>query len=416
MRVVSHFEDSEQMQGFKERYTVSPQDLASISHLLSSIMQDLRRHNDGQPGPALQQANQTASRPAAVPQQPQPHEANSMKQAQAGAQGHNKLPQRPSSRGIAPPPAPISTQPPFQFGAASPDGKPVYPVNPPQLTQDGLHLPRKKMRTGTQTSSPAGNSQTASPQTKTASPDLRKQEPKSAPTKPTFPCTAPDCEMGAPVFSSEALRKKHVDEFHTQPFQEPAQFLEQAIVEVFDIVSRNKADAAQAQVNAVGESAVQQTKPDGKNGVAPKGSETSAPSADAHHPAILEDWATINGTIDPQSLFAPAFNFDPIAGGVISNTSLYRSTTPNEDTPESSKDSGTSEPNSDIPEAVSLDIDIDLAPDLYFHDSFNLNSPGTYYQGDEDGYYASNMIEHIVATKSYEIPQAIDMSLYSMDC
>lgn len=411
MRVASQFEDGEQMQVMKDRTTVSPQDIQMFGQLLTSLMHDLKRGNEGQPGQASQQMNPAASRPAPAAPQPQVHEATLNKQAQTGAQGHNKLPQRPSSRGVAPPSAPISTQPPFQFGAASPDGKPVYAANPPQLTQDGLHLPRKKMKTGTQTFSPAGGSQTASPQTKTMSPDLRKQEPKAVPAKPTFPCTAPDCEMGAPVFSSEALRKKHIDEFHTQPFQEPAQFLEQAIVEVFDVVHRNKAAAAQAQVNAIGGSVAQHGKADGKNGAV-----FNAPAADLQQPAMLEDWGMANGTIDPQSLFAPAFNFDPIAGGVISNTSLYRSTTPNEDTPESSKDSGTSEPNSDIPEAGSLDIDIDLAPDLYFHDSFKINSPGTYYQGDDEGYYAANMIEHIVATKSYEIPQSIDMSLYSMDC
>lgn len=388
-----------------------------FGQLLQSVMQDLKRGNDGQPGQASQQTNLAASRPAPAAPQPQPHETTSTKQTQPGAQGHSKLPQRPSSRGVGPPSAPISTQPPFQFGAASPDGKPVYAPNPPQLTQDGLHLPRsKKVKTGTQTSSPAGGSQTASPQTKTMSPDLRKQEPKAVPVKPTFPCTAPDCGMGAPVFSSEALRKKHIDEFHTQPFEEPAQFLEQAIVEVFDIVNRKKADAAQSQANVVGGSTTQPGKANDNSGAASRSSDTNAPAVDLQQPALLEDWGMANGTIDPQSLFAPAFNFDPIAGGVISNTSLYRSTTPNEDTPESSKDSGTSEPNSDIPEAGSLDIDIEFAPDLYFQDSFNLNSPGTYYQGDDEGYYAANMIEHIVANKSYEIPQQIDMSLYSMDC
>lgn len=413
MRLLSQFQDGDKMSVLKDRLTVSVDDIANFNQFLAGVFQDLKRASDGQ---QLQQANQAAPKPQAQP--PQSNEANSTKRMQAGAQAHNKLPQRPTSKEALPPAAPTSTQAPFQFGAASPDGKPVYATTP-QLTQDNLTLPRKKIKTGVQTSSPAGGSQTASPQTKPLSPDLRKQpDPKAAPSKPSFPCTAPDCEMGGPVFSSDALRKKHVDEFHMQPFQQPLQFLEQCVAESFDHIHQTQADSVQPQVNAVGGPATQTGKPDEKNGIASRGPGNNAPVADALQSTVFENIGLGNGTIDPQSLFAPAFNFDPIAGGVISNTSLYRSATPNEDTPESSKDSGASEPNSDIPEAGSLDINIDFGgPELYFQDNFNLNSPhGSYYAGDDEGYYAASMIENIVANKSYQIPQSIDMDLYSMDC
>lgn len=404
------------MQVPKDRFTLSYQEADNYVRILQVIYNELRAAAaDGQ---SLQQSGQPAANAAQAPP-PQAMESAS-KQLQTGGQNH-KLPQRPSSKDALPPAAPTSTQPPFQIGAASPDGKPVYATTP-QMTQGDLYLPRKKMRTGMPTSSPAGGSQTASPQTKVASPDLRKQqEPKPTPQRPTFPCTTSDCEMGGPVFSSEALRKKHVDEFHTQPFQDPAQFLEDAITEVFDHFNQAKADAAPPQGNAFGGPGAQNSKPENKNGPASKGADIKVPGLDAQPPVADNNMA--NGTIDPQSLFAQAFSFDPIAGGVISNTSLYRSTTPNEDTPESSKDSGASEPSSDIPEAGSLDIDIDLlAPDLYlqegFQQGFNLNSPGgdKQYHDDVDRYYAASMIEHIVANRAYEIPQSIDMSLYSMDC
>lgn len=403
LRTMAQFEDGDKLQVLKDRLTVSGPDMTSFRQVLHSIGQ---------------QSNQTGSRPNQGPQpqqQPQTVEANSAKAAQTGpAQVHNKLPQRPNSRDVLPPAAPTSTQPPFSFGAASPDGKPLYAATP-QLTQDNLTLPRKKIKTGVQTSSPAGGSQTASPQTKTLSPELRKQvEPKPAPAKPTFPCTVPDCEMGAPPFSSDALRKKHIEEFHRQPFQEPAQFLEQAIVDNWNQISQTNPAATSAQAGTAGGLASQDGRSADKPGAAPGGPDGNTAAVDLQQPHTIEKSGLATGTIDPQTLFAPAYNFDPIAGGVISNTSLYRSATPNEDTPESSKDSGTSEPNSDIAEASSLDIDIDLA--AFNYDSLYLDSPGTYDHGDDEGNYAANMIAHIASEHSYEIPQHIDMSLYSMDC
>ncbi|KAJ4391346.1 hypothetical protein N0V93_004963 [Gnomoniopsis smithogilvyi] len=415
LRVINQFQDGEKMQVLKENFTVSLQDVGRFALIVQGLYRDLASKSgakpaDGQSGRQQNQPNQPTS---TATQAPQANEANSAKQNQAGTQVHNKLPQRPNSRGVQPPAAPTSTQPPFQFGANSPDGKPVYAATP-QLTQEHLTLPRKKIKTGVQTSSPAGGSQNASPQTKAISPDLRKQqEPKAAPAKPTFPCTVADCEMGAPTFASEALRKKHIDEFHVQPFQNPMQFLEQAINEAYENVNQVKPDASvPQQPTAAGGAAVQSRKPDDK--AASKASDNSTPVAEPQQPAMTEDFSMLNGTIDPQSLFAPAFSFDAMAGGVISNTNLYRSATPTEDTPESSKDSGTSEPNSDIPEAGSLDIDINFMPieDGLFMDSLNLEYPT---DGAFMGAVSDNLLSDLVASKSYEI-QSLDMSLYSMDC
>ena len=63
-------------------------------------------------------------------------------------------------------------------------------------------------------------------------------------------------------------------------------------------------------------------------------------------------------TIDPQSLFSNMGSFNPACGGVVYDASVLQAMTPN-DTPESSKDSGASEPNSDISEGVNLDIDME---------------------------------------------------------
>lgn len=425
LRVINQFQDGEKMQVLKEHFTVSLQDVGRFGQIVQGLYRDLAskagpKTADGQsvrqpnqPG----QPNQPNQSTPNLAQAALANDANSAKQAQSGPQVH-KLPQRPNSRGVQPPAAPTSTQAPFQFGAASPDGKPVYAANP-QLTQDNLTLPRKKIKTGVQTSSPAGGSQNASPQTKAISPDLRKQqEPKAAPPKPTFPCTVVDCEMGGLTFASDALRRKHIDEFHVQPLQDPMQFLEQALTEAYDNVNQTRADAVppvSQQATTAGGPAAQSRKPDDKLAAASKPADISTPAAEPQQTVALADgFGLSNGTIDPQSLFAPAFSFDPMAGGVISNTSLYRSATPTEDTPESSKDSGASEPNSDIPEAGSLDIDINFMPidDGLFMDSMSLEFPsdGTYM-----GAVSDNLLADLVASKSYEI-QSLDMSLYNMDC
>ncbi len=70
---------------------------------------------------------------------------------------------------------------------------------------------------------------------------------------------------------------------------------------------------------------------------------------------IEDPWA--NSTIDPQSLFASFGPLEPMTGALLSDLTAYRSMTPN-DTPESSKDSGASEPNSDISEGAHIDIDL----------------------------------------------------------
>ena len=75
-------------------------------------------------------------------------------------------------------------------------------------------------------------------------------------------------------------------------------------------------------------------------------------------------WA--ESTIDPASLLSTFRPFESAAGGAITDTGVYRSLTPN-DTPESSKDSGSSEPNSDISETANLEIDLkvrELDPDF----------------------------------------------------
>lgn len=418
MRIATNFADGEKMQGLKDQFTLSAQELMSCGNFLGVMLKELK-----QPGKVAEQQQQTqqaqmATKTASVPQ---PSEAHPFKQAQHSS---NKLPQRPNSRGIQPPAAPTSTQPPFQIGAASPDGKPQW-VAPSQVTQDSLQMPRKRVKTGLQTSSPASTSQTASPQTKTRSPELRKQEPKAAP-KPTFPCTFIDCEMGAPIFASEALRKKHHEEFHVVPFQDPDKFLVDSCMELLEHAKQAKPDSAtpmsrdpsmKAQGSTSGGSAAQDSKPaDSTGAVTSKlsGNIATVSAAVESQQAQADDFLGMsNGTIDPQSLFNPAMSFDPLAGGVIRNSILYRSTTPIEDTPESSKDSGASEPNSDIPEAGSLDIEMNFLP----YDEMSMLLDPNYDYGSGMDLSMETITDDMLVdasgnNKSFE---ALDMSLFSLN-
>lgn len=342
----------------KNKFTLSGQDLLNCRQLLGSILKEYQQFN----ARAQQQSqqNQPGSKPTPAAATNEP---NLPKQSPVT----NKLPQRPSSRGFQPPTAPTTTHAPFQFGAASPDGRAHY-VAPPAVTRDNLQIPpNKKIKTGQATSSPAVSSQTASPQTKVTSPELKKHEPKAAPKLPTFPCTAPDCEAGTPTFPTEALRKKHMEDFHVLPYQNAEQFLEQSLLEGFDEMTHVKAESAtpMSREASVKQSAVPgvpaapAAKADDKSTGVPK-STIGQPTAELQQPQTTDG---LSGTIDPQNLLAPVIpDLSSLVGGVIHDISLYRSTTPPEDTPESSKDSGASEPNSDIPEAGSLDIEMSFQP------------------------------------------------------
>lgn len=393
----------------KDRFTIKPQELHMCKQLITNILNEIKVSR-----PADQQQQQPGPKPAPVPQ---PSEATSAKPAP----GHNKLPQRPNSKGVQPPAAPTSSQPPFPIGAQSPDGKPQY-VGPPSVTQEKLQIPStKKRKTGPQTSSPAGTSQTASPQTtKATSPEMRRQEPKAA-SKPTFPCTVPDCEMGAPAFDSEASRSKHIEDFHVMPFQNPEQFLEHTMADGSELINQAGSDDStpmmkQASV-ASGPGTSQGTKAHDNTvaGSSRPSDNTQASINPRDLTSALNNAFSMpmgNGTIDPASLYAPPLPvFDPTCGGVIAEPGLlYRSTTPNEDTPESSKDSGVSEPNSDINEASALDIEMNFVDSAMLMDlNFGRDVDGQGFEA-----FADDLLVDLDNVKPFQ-PDRFDMSLYEYD-
>lgn len=406
MRVMNqyHPNNNKEPPALKENLTMTVQDINHAQALCQSIHKDLASIQRGarppQPGgPATSQPAPQPQQPQhpQQPQQPQPqqaqqaqrteqpgsnqvptplNEANLAKQTQA----LNKAHQRSNSKSGQAPAAPTSAQPPFPLGATSPDGKPLWVASTP-LTQEKLQLPsaRKKIKTANgQASSPAVSSQNASPQTKVTSPDLKKKEPKATP-KPAFMCTESGCEMAELGFPTEEARKQHHQEVHVLPYEDPQRFMQQSFAAAFglDEQGRLKPQPAPEEGTPMSREASAKQQGGGPGAPAAQGARAgdNKPAATGSKPGdknVSEQVASgfqqsqaidhlANTTIDPQSLMAPMMHlFDPAAGGVISDMTLYQSTTPPEDTPESSasKDSGVSEPNSDIPETANLEIDM----------------------------------------------------------
>ena len=306
---------------------------------------------------------------------------------------------RSTSKSGQAPAAPTTAQPPFPFGAASPHGQPSY-IGKPTVNRENLQLPpRKKAKVGEQPTPPQA---TPSPQiSKTASPEaMRAPETKPQPPKPAFKCTEPDCDSTS-GFSTEAALKAHVQEEHIEPRQDPIKFMTESLALALGL----EADGHPKD----GEGA-------SKTPVDAAASSTKGPTKAAESTGAADPWAN---TIDPQSLFTTIGPFEFGAGGAIANMKAYRSLTPN-DTPESSKDSGASEPNSDIPENSGLDIDVkwqafdaDLLMDLNNVSMDGLES--TFLNDDLSGPAMSMSVDWDDVNIDFDKPFVMDTSLFRMD-
>jgi len=139
----------------------------------------------------------------------------------------------------------------------------------------------------------------------------------------------------------------------------------------------------------------------------------------SQQPTMEDPWA--NSTVDPQALFATFAPLQPLINGHFSSFSPHRSRTPN-DTPESSKDSGVSEPNSDISERAQLDIDlkwapIDLDSDLLVGlDSFSMGANSGLFADMTSEFPLWDELESEFLKYDHDKPFELDTSLYSMHC
>jgi hypothetical protein len=480
------FQDGDQMTIPKDTFSVRPSDLEQAHLLLESMAKDMAAafsraakaaaKPNNAPATAQQQAAPakptaaTAATSAGTNQATKPaplSAANLEKQTQA----LSKMNQKPGAKGAQPPAAPTSTQPPFQLGATSPHGQPAY-IGPPTVTKEDLHIPaRKKVKTGQQPTPPqVSKGATPSPHlSKTGSPEVKRQqvpEVKAAavpqpPPKPMFTCTEPGCDMATTGFATEEARQVHIQEEHIKPAEDPLQFLHDSLTATFGLDINGQAlsdqkDFFQPGAVAMGSTPSKQGQTPASNfaatpmsrdasmqrvgskmGSKPQDTKSAISKADGTPkmdsanrpadatvapPAPMDLWSN---TIDPQSLFLGVY--EPGVNGTVSDMNVFRSLTPN-DTPESSKDSGSSEPNSDISEGVGLDIDIDWQPleeDLMY-DMNNITMEG-FEQLDASGAdFDSALISEAMSMPSsfpswddaptdFTKPFSFDNSLYSMD-
>jgi hypothetical protein len=401
------------MTQMKDILSVSLKEIEHARMTLNTIVNDLsQRHPNmkkslvNNQAPPNAQAQGSAATPASVPLN-----AANLKEQQ---QQLNKVHQRSGSRSNVPA-APTQTHAPYQFGSAKspPDGTPVYDRSyamKNNLTQENLQLPvhkNKKQRPNSNT--PGQNTPAnASPQvSKTPiSPDMKRQvsQPRNQ-TKPLLSCSEPECDKHNVGFDSEDALRQHTQEEHIKPLSDPLQYAQQNLAASLGLDSQGRSlhqvatkpvavQAHTAQPMVLGGSRQGQT-PNIKSGNTPasstpmhrqvsmnrqasaSGARSATPSKGTPlkegsgnaikqtappppEPVIEDSWA--NTTIDPNDLVQGFQSFESGGGGAISDMTVYRSITPN-DTPESSKDSGVSEPNSDISEGVGLDINLDLFGD-----------------------------------------------------
>jgi hypothetical protein len=484
-QIAKQFHDP-QMSCMKDTLSVSLKDMEHARMTLNTMVNDLsQRHpnmkkslvNNTQSGPTPPQAPSNTQGQGSTATATPPTVPLNAANLQEQQQQLNKMHQRSGSRSHVPA-APTQTHAPYQFGSAKspPDGAPVYDRSyalKNDLTQEKLQLPvHKNKKQRPNSSTPGQNTPAnASPQVSktTISPDMKRQvtEPRSQ-ARPILSCSEPECDKHNVGFESEDALRQHTEEEHIKPLSNPLQYAQQNLAASLGLDSQGRSlhqttkpeavQAPTAQPMAPGGSKQGQT-PAIKSGSTPASTpmnrqvsmnrQASAPGARPVTPAkvtplkegsgnvtkqkvppppepVVEDsWANV--TIDPNELLQGFQPFESGAGGAISDMNVYRSITPN-DTPESSKDSGVSEPNSDISEGVGLDISLDLFGDNNWEPFgpsdanmlFDMDNFGATKEVDsmlfDDSQPAFNFAWDDVADPStFDKPFSFDTSYYSMN-
>lgn len=387
LRIIKQFADGDATTILKDVFSIRPAELDQARAMLESMAKDLAASVMGRQAQNQQGTPQNQAAQLPQQQQGQPAGVNAA-DIEKDAQVVNKLGQQKpgvQAKDNQVPPAPtVARAPRFPFNATSPHGNPNY-IGPEQNIELKLP-PNKKLKAQ---GASAGRGATPSPQiSKDVLSETRRASESQTLNKPIILCKEPDCEMSTQGFASEQALQSHIEEEHMKPRENPMQFVQQnlalalglepdgslrkdqkAAVEVAPSMSATTSKPGQTPVHSVGTPASQDANMKrsasamgkaqdgkamvGKAGGTPKAMEIKPMDAPAP-PASIDPWA--NSTIDPQSLLAN-LGFEKGIPNVINDLSAYRSLTPN-DTPESIKDSGSSEPNSDISEGAALDIDV----------------------------------------------------------
>ena len=458
----------------RDMFSIRPAEVEQAKVMLRDMVKDL---SDRFPAMKKESSAQGHAAPPAQPHAPAalppasstPLNAANLQQQQ---QQLNKMHQRSGSRSSQTPAAPTSAQPPFAFGASSPHGVPAY-ITKSAVTQETLHIPaRKKQKQNNGQITPGSN---ASPQVnKAPSPEVKRQQaPESKPQpKPALCCSEPECDRHNVGFDSEESLRRHTQEEHIQPLENPVKYAQDNLAELLGLDSHGKSKSSAASGQFTGAAAGVKT--GSKQGQTPNVKSESTPGGGAtpmdrqtsmiRHPsaagvkpsptsnpkghpdsakdalaklqasqtkqgsqqtqeaATIDPWA--DATIDPSDLFQNFQGFESGAGGAISDMNVYRSITPN-DTPESNKD-GVSEPNSDISDGVALDISLDIFDenwqpfgtgdtDLLNMTNFDVNGGEDLLIFEDDKPVPNYQSWDDIEMPNFDKPFTLDISMYSMN-
>lgn len=216
---------------------MSPEELdltiEKLKRYFDHIMQRLVQSNPPSFGP--QPLIPPPQRPKPVDQAPREQQTPYL--SATNLQQHEKLMQdartavvqktHSSSRAPA---APTSPQPPFPFGAQSPQGLAKYPDKPNGLTQDKLSLPPQTKRRKANPAPGAGSLPVPPPGLiSSKTPQVAKAQGTQPATPPTIlvKCSIANCQANPQGFTSQADLDKHTAEAHEPkepPIEDPLQW------------------------------------------------------------------------------------------------------------------------------------------------------------------------------------------------
>jgi hypothetical protein len=261
----------------KDEVTMSADELqSSIATLLKFVKSVFHKFIPAQNQNATQQntsQNQPAPGQQQLPSGP-PAQLNAANLALVDQQHQQQRLQKP-------PPAPVSSRPPFPIGGQSPRGAPTYFEGAPQVKD--LKLPdAKRRRLGQGASTPVSKASPLAGTGKDISPEKRHQAPpKPVEQKPTFRCREPDCEYSNGGLHTQADLETHVKEAHAI-IEDPTQFVLDAYAKCVNVDPktgqplRTNGDANPPTAPGPQHMRAGQTPSVGQNAVTPAGQQVGA--------------------------------------------------------------------------------------------------------------------------------------------
>ena len=214
---------------------MTPEEAERLSFTLRQglihMMHKLKPHTEQPPGQGQTSVTQETNEPTTT------LSATNLQQHQLAMQTARQAIVIKNHNSNRAPAAPTSPQPPFAFGAQSPQGLAKYPDKPNGLTQDKLNLPATKKRKGNQVpsaSSMSVPSQAPIPSKLAQASKNASQEAQAQPATPpaTIKCPIPNCQASSEGFATPIELERHKSEVHgpkEPPIEDPLQWTLQQV-------------------------------------------------------------------------------------------------------------------------------------------------------------------------------------------